>query len=63
MVELARVRRNGAECIKDIVNEFKSQSNIFDRISLFDMIQTIKYYKNNGWLIITETELILNHYC
>lgn len=63
MVELARVKRNGAGCIRDMVNEFKSQSNIFDRISIFDMIQTIKTYKANGWLIITETELILNHYC
>ena len=63
MIELARVKRNGAKSIREIVECFKSQSNVFECMTMHDMIQTVRSYKQIGLLVITDTELILNHYC
>lgn len=63
MIELARVKRNGADTIRKMVDEFRSQSTVFDKMSINDMIENLRSYKRFGWFTITETELILMHDC
>lgn len=61
MVEIARVKRNGAKTRMEMARQFLAQSESFRLYRLSEVIETMRSYEREGLLVITETELILNH--
>lgn len=61
IIEIARVNRNGAKNKIEMAREFLAQSPAFHLYRLGEVIATLRSYEREGLLVITDTELILNH--
>ena len=60
-IEIARVKRNGANNKIEIARQFLAQSETFHLYRLSEVIETMRSYERDGLLVITDSELILNH--
>lgn len=59
-IEIARVNRNGAKNKIQMAREL-AKADAFQRVSLADIIATLRTYERDGLFTITDTELILYH--
>ena len=60
-IEIARVKRNGARNRMEMAKEFLKQSDAFHLYRLGEVINTLRSYERDCLLVITDTELILEH--
>ena len=60
-IEIARVKRNGAKNRMEMARQFLAQSDAFHLYRLSEVIETMRSYERDGLLVITDSELILNH--
>lgn len=59
-IEIARVKRNGAENRMQMAREF-SKADAFKLVRMSDVIATLRVYERDGLLKVTDTELIMYH--